>query len=258
MARRHAVNLRPPLPWRAHTSTVIRLSLSNYLRSGWIVLELALLVGAVALAPTVSQSSVGGGLQSFFGISGTLFIVEALIGAPLLGRRAFGPTAYMFLARLPSRRPYAAGVALAAVVLRIPLFLLLVALGYVLGKIVDPPIPWLVFGGLDVLLPACLVASIAIVLSPPVGTRITLAIFLVWILVIFRPARTTAGLPPGVDSALNALLVPLRPVTDSIFASSDAITARSSLPYIVLQTAYLVGIALLAGSLLERRSLDLH
>ena len=258
MARRRPVNLRPSIPWRAHTTTVVRLSLSNYLRSGWIVLELALLVGAVALAPTVPNSAVGGGLQSFFGISGPLFIVEALIGSPLLGRRAFGPTAYMFLARLPSRRPYAAGVALAAAVLRIPLFLFLVTLGYALGKIVDPPIPWLVFGGLDILLRACLGASIAIVLSPPVGTRITLTIFLVWILVIFRPARTTAGLPADVNSALNALLVPLRPVTDSIFASSDAILARSSLPSILLQTAYVLGIAILAGSLLERRSLDLH
>ena len=258
MVRRRPLNFRPRLPWRAHTTTVVRLSLSNYLRSGWIFLELAFLVVAVALAPTVTNSPVGGGLQSFFGISGALYIVEALIGALLLSRRAFGPTAYMFLARLPSRRSYAAGVALAAAVIRVPLLVLLVTLGYAFGKIVNPPIPWLVFGGLDVLLPACLIASIAIVLSPPVGTRITRMIFLAWILVIFRPARVTAGLPPDLNSALNALLVPLRPVTDSIFARTDAIAARSSLTSILVQTAYVVGIAVLAGVLLERRTLDLH
>lgn len=258
MDRRRPVKFGLRLPWRAQTTTVVRLSLSNYLRSGWIYLELALLLGAVVLAPTAPNGVVGGGLQSFFGISGMLFIVEALIGSPLLVRRTYGPTAYMFLARLPSRKSYAAGVALAAAVLRIPLFLLLVTLGYALGKIVNPPIPWLVFGGLDVLLPACVVASIATVLSPPVGTRTTLMVFLAWVLVIFRPAWSTAGLPADVNSALNALLVPLRPVTDSMFASGDSIMARSSLPSILLQAAYVLGLALLAGLLFERRTLDLH
>jgi hypothetical protein len=258
MARPDSVSLRPRLPWRAHTTTIVRLSLSNYVRSGWIFLELAIVVGTVALAPAVTEPPIIGGLPSFFGLSGTLFIAEALIGSLLLGRRAFGPSAYMFLARLPSRRPYAAGVALAAAVLRIPLFVLLVALGFAAGKIVDPPVPSLVFGGLGMLLPACLVAAIAILLSPPVGTRLTLMTFLVWLLVIFRPARATAGLPPSVNSALNALWLPLRPVSDSISASTHGITTSSLLGPVALQIGYLVGIAIVAGLLLERRTLDLH
>jgi energy-coupling factor transporter ATP-binding protein EcfA2 len=108
------------------------------------------------------------------------------------------------------------------------------------------------------LLPACLIASIAILLSPPVGNRITLTIFLAWLIVIFRRTRASAGLPPDANSALNALWVPLRPVSDSIFASTHGITASSSLAPILLQTAYLVGITVLAGVLLERRTLDLH
>ena len=252
------MSLRTRLPWRSHTTTVIRLSLANYLRSGWIYLELAIVLGAVALAPAAANSDTAGGLPSFFGLSGTLFIGESLIGSLLLGRRAFGPSAYMFLARLPSRRPYAAGVALASAALRIPLLALMVTLGIGLGKIVDPPVGWLVLASLGMLLPACLVASIAILLSPPVGTRITLAIGLVWLLVIFRPTRATAGLPPDVNRALDLLWVPLRPALDSIVASTHEMTAGWSVVPILVQTAYLVGIAVLAGTLLERRTLDLH
>src|ERR1700681_1972729 len=258
MAGKNGVTVRNRVPWRAQTMTVIRLSLSNYLRSGWIFLEVAIALAAVALAPAAAHSDNAGGLPSFFGLSGTLFIGESLIGSLLLGRRAFGPSAYMFLARLPSRRPYAAGVALAAAALRIPLLVLMLTLGLALGKIVDPPVDWLIFAGLGMLLPACVVASIAILLSPPVGTRITLAIFLAWLLVIFRPTRTTAGLTPDVNRALDLLWVPLRPALDSIASSTHGIAAGWSVVPVLVQAAYLIGIAVLAGVLLERRTLDLH
>src|SRR6202165_3630427 len=243
------MSLRTRLPWRAHTTTVMRISLSNYVRSGWVFLELAIVLGAAALAPAGPHSDNAGGLPSFFGVSGTLFIGESLIGSLLLGRRSFGPSAYMFLARLPSRRPYAAGVVLASTALRIPLFVLMVILGIGLGKLVDPPVAWLLLAGLGMLLPACLVASVAILLSPPVGTRITLAIILVWLLVIFRPTRTTAGLPPDANRALDLLWVPLRPALDSIVSSTHGIAAGWSVVPVLVQAAYLIGIAVLAGVL---------
>jgi len=62
-------------------------------------------------------------------------------------------------------------------------------------------------------------------LSPPLAprlrttlpkARVDFAPWVAWLLVIFRPARATAGLSPDVNAALNALWLPLRPITDSI------------------------------------------
>ncbi len=246
------------IPWQFHTVTIARMSLSNYLRSGWVALDLAAVLAAAALPPVVGGHPADGGLPPFYGVALLFFLPDALVGSLLLARRTFGPSTYMFLARLPSRTPYAIGITVAAVALRAALFLLLLGLAVLLHKIVDPTTTQLVIGGLGILLPACVIASLAVLLSPPISNRLTAIVFLLWLILIFQPARTLAHLPQAVKTVVDLLSVPVRPITDSILASTHGVTSHTSLMPLLLQVAYVLAIGLIAGLLLERRSLDLH
>src|SRR6185312_11186277 len=127
--------------WRSPSVTVARLTLASYLRSGWMWGEFVLvLVFLAALFFPYPESTAYFNGTSIFSL-GAL----AILGPAIMVRQATSARTYLLLARLTSRAAYSRGLMLAAAALRLPLYLLLLALVLLLHRLTDPgagPLFW--------------------------------------------------------------------------------------------------------------------
>ncbi|HKD76218.1 MAG TPA: hypothetical protein VKB76_12020, partial [Ktedonobacterales bacterium] len=110
--------------WRLPSVTVARFTLASYIRSGWILGDLIFVWFLYALF----FLEFGGDVQYFYGTAGQGLGVLAILSTVVMTQRAFSARVYLPLARLASRSAYVRGVMLAAAFLRVPSFLLLLAL----------------------------------------------------------------------------------------------------------------------------------
>jgi len=189
-------------PWRAPEVVVARHALASYLRCGWLwgesLVVLALYV--VAFRPFAVRS------DNFFGIATLGLGALAFVGTILLVRRALRARAYLSLARLPSRATYLRGLALAAGGLRVPLFLLLLLPELLLRGLLDPSLAGILVGSLGLLLDTFILSALALVLTPPVTTRVAWIVFLAWLV-----GALTSYTNPPMAPWLAALQLPLQP-----------------------------------------------
>lgn len=250
--------------WQSPTAVVARHALASYLRSGWLWGEVALVL---ALFGILFDFPGTGDAGYFFAMGGRTLGLESALGAAILVRRGLGPGAYLSLGKLPARLPYLRGLLIAACVLRLPLYLLLLALyvgthglpqpGYTIA-LHGAPSPStgeellaLGFGTIGLLANCLVAAALTVALTPPVGTRLEIIAFLGWLVVALGAASTLRL--PGALAALAQL--PLQPIVGCSALGVNGILAWPGVLSLLADAAYVVALAVLAGRRFARRDL---
>src|SRR5436305_5797251 len=111
--------------WRLPSLVVARFTLLSYIRSGWILGDIAI----VWLLYAAFFLEFGGNVAYFFGTTGQGLGALAILGTIVMVQRAMSARVYLPLSRLTSRSAYIRGLVIATGVLRIPLYLLMMLLG---------------------------------------------------------------------------------------------------------------------------------
>src|SRR5689334_12073111 len=119
--------------WHLPSITVARFALRSYARSGWLWGEFVFVLAFFPVFWTYPGTE-----GYFFSTGGAGLGILALLGTAIMVHRAMGARVYLTLARLPSRSACTRGLVLATGVLRLPLYLLLLALVLAFHKIIDP------------------------------------------------------------------------------------------------------------------------
>lgn len=240
--------------WRSPSITVARLTLASYLRSGWMWGEFVLvLVFLAALFFPYPENTV-----YFNGTSTFSLGALAILGPAIMVRQATSARTYLLLARLTSRAAYSRGLMLAAAALRLPLYLLFLALVLLLHRLTDPT-PGPLFWGMVGILPATmLIAVLTVGLCSPMATRLKRIAFLSWIAVMLFSFKPVIPIPNWLDFILSITQIPLWPLQACYTLSFTGNFDLFSLLGILLLAVYAVLIAWIAGRWLEKRELLFH
>ncbi|PWT70373.1 MAG: hypothetical protein C5B60_12255 [Chloroflexi bacterium] len=235
--------------WRSRSVVIARLALQSYFRSGWLWGECAYVIVVYAVFFGVFAVS----MDTFFGIAHYSMWALAVLGTTILFRRATTARAYLHLAWLPSRAAYVRGHAVAAGVLRIPLFALLLLLTLGTGKLLHPTAGWLLLGSLGAVMNCLVIVALAIALCPPIATRVEQIGFLAW-LVAAVYSYTGGPLAP----VLALLRLPLLPFGASYNFSVTGVLDWTGAVSLVIEVLYIAGLIWLAESRMARRDLALQ
>ena len=240
--------------FRSPSVTVARLTLASYLRSGWMWGEFVLVLAFfAALYFPYTESTVYFNSTAIFCLG-----VLAILGPAVMVRQATSARTYLLLARLTSRAVYSRGLMLAAAALRLPLYLLFLALVLLLHRLTDPT-PGALFWGLVGITPATmLVAVLTVALCSPMATRFKRIVFLAWVALMLFSFKPIIPIPGWLDTILSIAQLPLWPLQACYTVSFTGSFDLLSLLGLLLIAGYMVVIALVAGSWLEKRELLFH
>jgi hypothetical protein len=238
--------------WRRADCVVARRTLSSHLRSGWLWGEVAIVVILYAAVFDYIGDKADPGY--FYGFAGRSLGGLAILGTAIMAHRAFHERAYLPLARLTSRAAYLRGVALAAAVLRIALFCLLLALFLWNHHLSPDGIGAMLSGGIGLLMTNLVLVALTLLLSPPIAVRWNQIVFLAWlVLAIFSYSYY------GPLASLLAIIhLPLLPIAVSSDLGTTGITGLSGLSALLCEAAYCVVLLWTAQWLLMKRDLLLH
>lgn len=227
--------------------------LLSHFRSGWLWGEVLLVLATYAVF--FDYPGTTGDIVYLSGFAGRVLIGLAALSTVIMVHRAFLARAYLPLAHLSSRGIYVRGIFLAAAFLRLPLYLELLALYFFQHHSLAADWPAALLAGSIGLLANCtLVAAIALVLAPPIATRIELIVFLFWLCL----ALTSFTLEGPLDVVLTPLRWPLLPLIACYnFGQTGSIDGWGVVA-LVAMAAYVVGLVRLAEALLARRDLLLQ
>jgi hypothetical protein len=234
---------------RIPSVVIARQALQSYFRSGWLWGESVYVIVVYAVFFGVFAVT----MDTFFGIAHYSMWALAALGTTILFRRAATARAYLHLARLPSRATYVRGYALAAGVLRIPMFALLLLLTLGTGKLLHPTASWVLIGTLGVVVNCLVVVALAIALCPPVATRTEQIGFLAWLAAAIY--SYTSG---PLAQVLTVLRLPLLPFGTCYNFSVTGVLDWSDALALVLEVLYIAGLIWLAESRMARRDLALQ
>jgi hypothetical protein len=233
---------------RSPSVIIARLALQSYLRSGWLWGESVYVIVVYAVFFGVFAVT----MDTFFGIAQYSTWALAVLGTAILFRRATTARAYLHLAWLPSRGAYVRGHVLAAGLLRIPMFALLLLLTLGTGKILHPTSGWILLGTLGVVVNCLVVVTLAVALCPPIATRMEQIAFLAWLVAAIY--SYTSG---PLAQALVVLRLPLLPFGASYNFSVTGVLDWSDALALVIEVFYIAGLIWLAESRMARRDLVL-
>ncbi len=247
--------------WRSPTLGGARHALAGYARSGWLWGEVTLvLVLFVALFDFPGSGDAG----YFFGMAGRVLGAEAVLGTAILVVRALRAGAYLPLSHLTARGPYLRGLLLAACVVRVPLYLLLLALysgahglpqpGTTLaphGVTLAAALPATLYGSLGLLANCWVLAALTAALAPPVGTRRESIYVLGW-LVLALAAVQPLGLPAALATFVQ---LPLLPIVQCFGLGISGTLDWAAAIALLCDGVFVVALAWLAEVRLARRDL---
>jgi hypothetical protein len=177
----------------------------------------------------------------------------AALGTTILFRRAASARAYLHIAWMPRRAAYVRGHALAAAVLRLPMFALLLLLTLGTGKLLHPTASWIIVGTLGVVVNCLVVVALAIALCPPIATRLEQIGFLAWL--VAAVYSYTSG---PLAQVLAVLRLPLLPFGACYNFSISGVLDWTGILAVVIEVFYIAGLMWLAESRMARRDLVLH
>ncbi len=235
--------------WHLPAVAVARFTLRSYARSGWLWGELVYVLAFFVIFWTYPGTEA-----YFFSTSGVGLGILALLGTAIMVHRAMSARVYLALARLPSRSACTRGLALATGALRIPLYLLLLALALAFHKIDHAQAADIVIGSLGVVANCLVVSTLVVTLSPPAAPRLARICFLFWLVIALAP-------PPGIDwlAALFSLArLPFLPLATSLSLGTTPHLGLAGFWPLPVEALYIIGLALAADFLLKRRDLILH
>jgi hypothetical protein len=246
-----ARNLRAQLaaPWRAPVVVVARHALLSYLRGGWLWGEalVVLAIFAITFRPFTVNS------DNFFGVAILTLGALAFVGTIVLVRRGMRARAYLSLARLPSRGAYIRGLALAAGALRIPLYLQLLALELLSRGLLDPSPQRLLIGSAFLLLETSVLSALALLLTPPITTRIAWIVVLAWLV-----GALTSYTQAPFATWLTPLQLPLQPFIACFTIATTGALTWSNAWAPALAVVYFAAFVAFAQARFARRDLVLR
>ncbi|HKV01330.1 MAG TPA: hypothetical protein VJQ26_04345, partial [Ktedonobacteraceae bacterium] len=103
-----------------------------------------------------------------------------------------------------------------------------------------------------------LVAVLTVTLCPPITTRLTRILFLCWIAVVFFSISPVFAVPTSFINVLSIVRIPMWPIVACYSMSTTGTIGLAGMSGLLLEGVYVVGLALIAGYLLERRELLLY
>lgn len=226
------------------TFVIARMTLENYYRSAWLWGEFAatLVLYAVLFLPIRVTNA------HLFAEAGLGLYTLALLGAVVLVRSSIGGRNYLTLAKLSSRKAFARGLILATALLRIPLFLLLLAIILANQNIDKPDFGHIIIGSIGLIANCLVISALTVALSPPFSTRLTRIIFIAWLGAVFSPVKEFSML-------FDLLRLPFLPFAFCFNMGLTGIFEWFDLVALVVEAGYLIGLIYLAGRWLERREL---
>lgn len=250
-ARNGRAGETPRRRWSQAPSLIVaRYTMRSYLRSGWLWTELA--TALVLYVVFFDYPGTTGDLSYFYGFGGRSLGALAAVGTAIMAHRALGARAYLPLARLASRGPYVRGVIVAAAATRIPVVLELLALYLRAHHTFQGP--WerhIIVGMLGLLANCALIATVTVLLSPPIATRLNQIVFLFW-LVLALTSYTNLG---WVSTVFSVARLPLLLVVACYnFGVTGVMDWPGALAF-VLTLAAIVALAWLAEFQFSRRDL---
>ena len=229
------------------------------MRSGWILGDIVF----VWLAYAIFYLEFGGNVSYFFGTAGEALGVLSILSTIVMTQRAMSARVYLPLARLTSRAAYVRGVILAASVLRIPAFLLLMILAMSFHQFSPPPcnptcimdarFSSMTIGAVGLLINCSILVALTVVLSIPVATRHIQIIFLAWLVLVLY-TNTSGNI---VATYFSWVRIPLAPLTVCYNLSTTGIVGWYNFAMFVLAMGYIFGLTALAEFLLRKRDLIL-
>ncbi len=236
--------------WRQPSMTVARFLLMSHLRSGWLWGEMVYVLALFA----VFWNPYPGDQPYFFTTGGAGLGALAVIGTAIMTRRALSARVYLPLARLSSRAAVARGLVIASGALRLPLYLLLLALALLFHRIDHPSAPALLIGSFGTLANCVALCALTVALSPPLATRLYRIFFLAWLVLALAPPFDAGPLP-----TLQAIVRgPALPLAACYTLGGPPGVNPAALWAVPLVAVYSIALTLLAGWWLARRDLILH
>ncbi|HLI08604.1 MAG TPA: hypothetical protein VKV40_18725 [Ktedonobacteraceae bacterium] len=248
--------------WHWPSVTIARFTLASYVRSGWILGDLIF----VWLLYAIFFFEFGGNVAYFFGTAGQGLGALAILSAVVMTQRAMNARVYLPLARITSRSSYVRGLVLATGALRVPAFLLLLALaaGYhhfspppctgIGGCIAGATAASITIGAIGLLANCIVISTLIVTFSAPIATRLARILLLAWVAAVLY-----SGTSPGpVTAILSVARVPLMPLAACYNLGPGGTTGWSAVLAVVIDIAYIIGLTLLAERWLAKRDLILH
>lgn len=260
----------PPL-WlvAAPLLSITRHILTEYIRSGWILVELLYVLALYLFAFGYPFEP-----SFFFGTANWGLGLLAVCATLLLVARAMRPTTYRLATAQVPRRTYVAGLALAAATLRAAVYLLLLALALLSHHLINATAGTLLAGSIGLLAGNILLAALALALSPaftprsarqpspPSSPSRQTALSLVYAVPRFSRLIFLAWLVAALSSyaasgPLAALLfvarLPLLPLFACFGIGVTGMIGWRDVLALLVVAGYVVGLVFLAGSWLARR-----
>lgn len=245
--------------WRLPTLVVTRFTLRSYVRSGWILGDIVF----VWLAYAIFYLEFGGNVSYFFGTAGEALGALSVLSTVVMTQRAMSARVYLPLARLTSRSSYVRGVLLAASILRIPAFLLLMILAMSFHRvsppacnplcIADATFSSMTIGAIGLLVNCSIIGALTVLLSIPIATRRIQIIFLAWLaLVLYTNTNNNI-----VATYFSWVRIPLAPLAACYNLGTTSAVGWYNLGMLLLAIAYIIALTVLAEFLLRRRDLIL-
>lgn len=235
--------------WHLPSITVARFTLRSYARSGWLWGELVFVLAFFPVFWTYPGTE-----DYFFSTGGVGLCLLGLLGTAIMTHRAMSARVYLPLARLPSRSACTRGLVLATGVLRLPWYLLLLALALAFHRIIEPRAADIIIGSFGAVVNCLVVSTLVVTLSPPMATRLLRICFLAWLVLAFAPA-------PGIDwlaTLFSLARLPLLPLAASIGLGTAPVQGLAGFWSLPVEALYIIGLTLAADFLLARRDLILH
>ena len=240
--------------WRTQSTTIARLTLESYFRSGWMWAEFVLVLVFFAALFFPFQED----MPYFYGTSNWDLSAIAVLGAAIMVRQATSARTYVLLARISSRASYSRGLMIAAAALRIPIFLFMLLLVLVAHRLINPTVDKMFIGALGVLPITILISVLTVALSSPIATRLMRILFLTWIAVVLFSISPIFTIPSAVLNVLAIVRIPLWPISACYQVSVSGTIGLSGILGMLLVAIYIIGLSLVAGMWLERRELLLY
>jgi hypothetical protein len=232
--------------WQSPETTVARMTLGSYLRSGWLWGEGVAVVGLFLVLWWYP-----GDQPYFFGAAALGLGALGFVGTAILTQRAFSARVYLPLARLTDRSAYLRGVVLASAVLRVAWQILLTVLCLADRKILNPTAGGMFAGELGLLALCVVFGALTMTLSPPVATRLHRIVFLAWLVAALSSFHYNGPL----SSAFALTQLPLVPLAGCYGLGAGGLLDWHGVLALLGAALYVVVITWVGGWLLERRDL---
>ncbi len=242
--------------WRLPSLTVARFTLVSYIRSGWILGDIAI----VWLLYAAFFLEFGGNVAYFFGTTGQGLGALAILGTIVMVQRAMSSRVYLPLSRLTSRSAYIRGLVIATAVLRIPLYLMMMLLGMSFHThapswgIQNATVTNMLVGSVGLLANCIVISTLVVVFSAPIATRLARIALLAW----FATVLYSNTSPGPLAAFLSISRLPLIPMTACFNFGAAGSIGWSGVAALLVIALYVVGLTVLGEYWMSRRDLLLQ